>query len=114
MNLRHTVKQGEVGKIMEFTLTDADGAVDLTPYTVTVTLKKGSTKTLNAGAIVKRNQTTNPGECYYVWTTATATMARGDHKGNLELVAGSIVYYWPTDANDTRTYFTVEVQTPIA
>lgn len=112
-NLRHTVKQGEAGKIINFTVSDNNGLVDLTPYTITMTLKKGSTVTLDAGAVSKRNQVADTGQCYYVWTSDTADMARGDHLGDLKLVSGSDVFYWPTDANDARTHFTVEVQKPI-
>lgn len=112
-NLRHTVKQGEAGKQMAFTLRDVDGLVDLTNYTITVTLKKGSTTTLSAGSVTKRNQVTNRGECYYTWTSATASMSLGDHKGNLKLVNGATVYHWPVDANNQRTDFIVEVQAPV-
>ena len=113
-NLIHTVKRDEVGKLIEFTLEDVDGAVTLTDYTVTMALKKGSTVVTSAAAVTKRTQSgATLGQCYHTWTAATIPNTSGTYKGELKLVAGSNVLYWPTDANNERTYFTVIVQTPI-
>ena len=112
-NLTTTIKQGEVGKITNFTLRDSAGLVNLTAYTITMTLKKGSTVTVDGVSITKKNQTTSTGECYHTWNADTAIIATGNHKGNLKLVNGTTVLYWPVDKNDKRTYFEVEVQEPI-
>lgn len=113
-NLRHTVKQGE-GKRIEFTLRDANGIYDLTGKTITMTCKKGSTTTVDAVSVTLGNQITAPGTCFYDWVAAdTAALSTGDHHGNLKVSDGAGgVWYWPTDANDSRSYFVVEVQKPI-
>jgi len=109
-NLTHVVKIDEVGKIIDFTLRDVDGTVDLTNYTVTMNISKGSTAVISAAAVTKRNQVTNEGEAYHTWTAATIPDTAGTYKGELKLVYGSNVLYWPVDKNNERTYFTVIVQ----
>jgi hypothetical protein len=112
-NLIHTVKIDEVGKEIGFTCYDADGdAVDLTNYTVTMSLAKGSTVITSAAACSKRTQSgATLGQCYHTWTAATIPNTAGDYKGELKLVYGSNVLYWPCDKNGERTKFTVRVQT---
>lgn len=112
-NLVHVVKRDEIGKEMNLTLRDVSGTFDLTNYTVTLTLKKGSTVATSAAAVSKRNQTTNKGECYHTWTAATIPNTDGKYKAEVKCVYGSIVRYFPVDENNERTYFTVEVQSPL-
>lgn len=114
-NLYFTFKQGEIGKRMNFTLEDADGTFDLTNYTVTLFLKKeGDTDlAVDGAAVTKENQGTNPGECYHALDATTAAIDVATYKGELKLVAGANVLYWPVNKDNQRTYFTVEVQAPL-
>lgn len=112
-NLIHTVKIDEVGKEIGFTCYDGNGdAVDLTSYTVTMSLKKGSTVVTSAAACTKRTQTgATLGQCYHTWTAATIPNSAGTYLGELKCVAGSNVLYFPVDRNNERTKFQVIVQT---
>jgi hypothetical protein len=114
-NTLHTVKRDEVGKRIQFTLSDADGVYNLDNWTVTMNLKKGSTVVTSNAAVTKETQTgSNIGKCYHAWAANTIPDARGDYKGELKLTNGSNVLYWPTHSDGTRTYFTVRVQDPLA
>lgn len=112
-NRIYVLKKGEVGKIIEFTLSDAAGVVDLSAYTITMSLQQDDTYTVSDVAVTKRDQETNPGECYYTWDATTANIPAGVHKGNLKLVSGSNVRYWPADKLNVQSYFEVRVQEPI-
>jgi hypothetical protein len=114
-NLLHTVKRDEVGKIIEFTLEDADGVYNLDNWTVVMNLKKGSTVVTSAAAVTKRTQSgATLGQAYHTWAANTIPDAKGDYKGELKLTNGSNVLYWPVHSDGTRTYFTVRVQDPLA
>ena len=113
-NLTHTFRKGEVGKVIEFTLEDVNGVVDLTAYTVTMYLGNGSL-VVNGAAVTKRTQSgATVGQCYHTWDLTTANIAPGTYKGELKLVNGGTTLYWPVNKNSTRTYFTVIVQAPLA
>lgn len=111
-NLTHTVKIDEVGKEVGFTCYDADGvAVDLTSYTVTMNIYKGSTSVIASAAVTKRTQSgATLGQCYHTWSAATIPNTKGTYKAELKCVAGSNVLYFPCDKNSERTYFSVVVQ----
>ena len=110
-NLIHTVKIDEVGKTIDFTLEDESGTFDLTNYTVTMNLSKGSTAVITDAACTKRTQSgATLGQCYHTWTALTIPDTKGDYKGELKLVYGGNTLYWPVDKNSERTYFTVRVQ----
>jgi hypothetical protein len=115
-NLNFTLKQGEVGKVIRFTLSDADGAVDLTNYTVTMTLKKGSAAAVvDEASVTKETQSgATLGKCHHTFDATTADLTPGIYKGELKLTSGSNVLYWPVDEKEKRTYFTVEVQKPLS
>jgi hypothetical protein len=108
-------KQGEVGKRCTWTLTDADdAAVDLTAYTITLNAKKGDTETITEASVTKATQSgATLGQCYHNLTSTTAAIAVGNHKGELKLVNGSTVLYWPVQDDPRESYFVWEVQTPI-
>lgn len=99
----YVLKKGEVGTIMEFTLKDADGAVNLNGWTVTMSVKKGSASPVidEAACSVDANQTTNKGKGTYEWTNVTANIDAG--KYNMEFKAvnpGGDVYYFPKTAKE--------------
>ena len=111
-NIEHVVKIDEVGKIIEFTLRDEDGLVDLTNYTVTMSLAKGSTVVISGASCTKRTQSgATLGQCYHTWTAATIPNTKGVYLGELKLVNGGDTLYWPCDKNGERTKFKVYVQT---
>lgn len=111
-NLVFPLYQGEVGETIEFTVEDRDGTVDLTPYTVTMTLTRNGVTTIDAVSVTKANQTTNRGECSYTFDATTAAIAVGNHKGRLKLVQGSNVLYWPKNVEGRLGFFTVKVSEP--
>lgn len=114
-NTQFTYKRGEVGKRIRFYLEDANGAVDLTAYTVTMNVGKlGQTLAVDGASVTKETQTGETrGYCYHDLDASSANIAAGDYRGELKLVNGSNVLYWPVDSNGTKTYFTVEVQSPL-
>lgn len=117
-NLSHTVKIDEVGKVLNFTCRSYNATTgvleetDLTNYTVTMSLKKGSTVTISAAAVSKRTQSgATLGQCYHTWSAATIPNTAGTYLGELKAVYGSNVLYFPCDKNGKRTKFEVIVQT---
>lgn len=113
-NLIHTLKQGEVGKTITFTLEDVDGAVNLTNYTVTMTLTLNGVVVVDNAAVTKRTQAgATLGQCYHTWTSTTANIPVSEpisYKGELKLVNGPDTLYWPVDADGEQAYFAVIVQ----
>jgi hypothetical protein len=115
-NLTFTFKQGEVGKVITFDdLSDANGLVDLTPYAVTMNLRLNGELIVDDAAVTKRTQSgTTLGDCYHTLNSTTAAIAVGTYRGELKLVNGANIFYWPVNKNADRTYFTVIVQAPLA
>ena len=118
-NLQFTFKKGEVGKEIPFTLSDADGAFDLTGWTVTLAIarSKSAAPVATGKAVTKRTQSgATLGQCYHTLDADTANIPAGVYKAcELKLTAsGGQVLYWPVNSEDKRTYFTVEVQTPLS
>ena len=113
-NITHTFKRGEVGKVIEFLVEDANGPYDLTAWTVTLNLDRGSTSVVEDAAVTKRTQSGETlGQCYHTWDATTANIPVGKYKAELKLVNGSNVLYWPVDENDNRAYIVVKVQKPL-
>lgn len=119
-NLRFTFKQGEVGKEMPFTLSDDNGVVDLSSWTVTLAIaeNKSMAAVLTGLTVTKRTQTgATIGQCYHNLTdtvglvTGSAQLPPKEYKAcELKLVNGSQVRYWPVNENNERTYFVMECQ----
>lgn len=109
-NLTHTLKMGEVGKVISFLVEDDNGPYDLTAWTVTFNVDKGSTSVVTDGAVTKETQSgATLGRCYYTWNATTANIPVGTYKGELKLVNGSNVLYWPVDEHDNRNYIVIKV-----
>ena len=111
-NLEHVVKIDEVGKEIGFTCYDSTGAaVNLTNYTVTMNIKKGSTLVVDDAVVTKRTQSgATLGQCYHTWTAGTIPNTAGTYNGELKAVFGSSVLYFPVNRNNAKTYFRVIVQ----
>lgn len=95
----YTLKRGEVGTVMEFTLKDSDGAVNLGGWTVTVTAAKREESPAfeDAACVVAANQnTTGKGQGTYTFDSTTANIPVGTY--NLEFKAvspGGAVHFFP-------------------
>lgn len=117
-NTTFTFKKGEIGKEIGFTLSDADGPVDLTSWTVTLTVaeRSSSTPVFSGEAVTKRTQSgATLGQCYHTLNSTTANITEKDYKAcELKLTNGSQVRYWPVNKDSNRTYFSIEVQKAMA
>jgi len=117
-NIYHTFKQGEIGKILQFTLADENGLFDLTGWTVTFAASLNGESAFAGQAVTLNDQLTNPGECYHQLNATTAAIdpnVRGEiYLGELKAVQGLNVFYWPVDKDNRRTYFKIEVQAPLS
>jgi hypothetical protein len=117
-NLYVTYKRGEVGKQIDFLLEDADGPFNLDNWTVTLAIAadRDAVPVVTGQTVTKLTQTGDDiGRCYHTLDATTANIAVDTYKAaELKLTNGSNVLYWPVDRNDSKTYFTVEVQTPIS
>jgi hypothetical protein len=95
----YVLKRGEVGTLLEFTLSDANGAVNLNGWTVTMTAKKGSADPVidEVPCVLLPNQaTTDKGKGTYEWDATTANIPAGTY--NLEFKAvnpSGDVFYFP-------------------
>ncbi len=118
MGLKVTFKKGEVGRTLDFALTDANGAVDLTNWTVTMAVarSKNASPVLTGQSVTKRTQSgLTLGQCFHTLDATSANIAVGEYKAcELKLVNGPNVLHWPVNENDDKTYFTIEVQKPIS
>lgn len=98
-NNEYVLKRGEVGSLMNFTLSDENGAVNLTGWSVVLTAKKGSSTPVidEAACTILGNQsTTNTGKGTYEFDSTTANIAAGTY--NLEFKAtnpSGDIYYFP-------------------
>lgn len=119
-NIRTTYKRGEVGKVINFTCRAADastgtvGLVDLTNYTMTWSVWKGTTLTaIDNAACTKRTQSgATLGQCYHTLDSTTAGIAKGEYRFEVKATYGSNVLYFPTNEDGTRTYGYLTVQEP--
>lgn len=111
-NLTVTYKRGAVGKVIEFNdLSDKDGLVDLTSFTVTLNVETEDGQTVIDDATVsQQDQSARQGDCYYTLDTDSANLATGIYRAELQLTNGSNVEYFPTNSDGDRTYITWIVQ----
>lgn len=101
-NNEYILKRGEVNTLLEFTLEDEDGPVNLSGWTVTVTAKAktGGTKVIDNGActLLPNQSTTDKGKGYYTFNSTTANIAAGVYDLEFKGVApGSRVAFFPKD-----------------
>ena len=95
----YTLKRGEVGTVMEFTLSDSDGAVNLGGWTVTLTARKKEEAAAieDASCTVLANQsTTGKGKGTYTFDSTTAAIPAGTYQLEFKGTSpGGAVYYFP-------------------
>jgi len=95
----YVLKRGEVGTLLEFTLSDANGTVNLNGWTVTMTAKRGAVAPVidAAACTLAANQaTTGKGKGTYTFTETTANIPVGQYDLEFKAVApGGAVYYFP-------------------
>lgn len=104
MITEYILKRGEVGSLLEFTLKDANGAVNLNEWTVTVTARKGTSAPViddEACTLLANQSTTGKGKGYYTFTSTTADIPVGTY--NLEfkgVTPANAVYYFPKSKDE--------------
>lgn len=118
-NIKTVYKRGEVGKVLNFTCRSADpstgvvAVVDLTNYTMTLNVWKGTTLTIDNASCTKRTQSGSTlGQCYHTLDATTANIAKGEYRFEVKATYGSNVLYFPTNIDGTRTYGYLTVQEP--
>jgi hypothetical protein len=109
----YVLKRGEVGSVMTVTLSDADGAVNLTGGTVVLTVRKGTaTPVIDEVACVM--VTPASGIISYEFDADTANIAKGEYNGEFKYTsAAGAVSFFPKSKDDKRTYFNFLVQNPL-
>ncbi len=113
-NNTFTLKRGEVGAVMEFTLSDEDGTVNLSGKTVTLNVKKRTTLIIDdVPCVIDPDQTANKGKGTYTFDATTAVIAKGEYNAEFKVVSGSNVSFFPKNKADERTYFKIEIQEPL-
>jgi hypothetical protein len=118
-NLYFTFKQGEGGKVLVFTLKDESGLFPLTGWVVTLACKLNGASVFTAQACVNDpDQVLNKGVTRHTLNATTAAIAPNTggqtYTAELKATSGSNVFYWPVDKDNRRTYFKMEVQSPLS
>lgn len=115
-NTEYVLKRGEEGTVMNFTLRDENGPVNLTGWTVTVTAQLGDEDPAIEGAsctLAANQSTTGKGKASHTFTNETADIPAGVYRLEFKGVsAGGAVYYFPKAKG--ATYATLIVQEPLA
>lgn len=104
MITEYILKRGEVGSLLEFTLKDANGAVNLNEWTVTVTARKGSSAPViddEACTLAGSQATTGKGKGSYAFTSTTANIPVGTYDLEFKGVTpANAVYYFPKSKDE--------------
>lgn len=112
-NLIYVHKIGENGAVLTAHLSDRDGFVTLTGWTVTLNVSRGATLLVDdAPCVPDPDQTTNKGKLTCtINNPAFAALTRVEElNGEFKLVQGPTTLYFPKSPDNKRTYFTFEVQ----
>lgn len=115
-NTNYTLKRGETGTELAFTLYDADGAVNLAGWTVTLSAKQqGEDAAIaDAACTVGPNQTTTgKGKGVFTFDPETAAIPAGSYDLEFKGVSpGGAVHYFPKSKG--RPYASLTVIEPLA
>lgn len=107
----YTLKRGETGTVMEFTLSDTDGAVNLAGWTVTLSVRKDSEPAVivDAACTIAANQnTTGKGQGTFTFNGTTSAIAAGTYKLEFKAVSpGGAVHYFPKSKTTPYAVLTV-------
>lgn len=111
INQEYVLKRGETGSVMDFTLRDEDGPVNLTGWTVTLTAsREGEAPAISSGSctLAASQTTTGKGKGTYEFTESSASIPTGTYRLEFKGVtpAGD-VFYFPKSAK--TPYATLEV-----
>jgi hypothetical protein len=103
-NNEYILKRGEVGTLLEFTLEDDNGPVNLNGWTVTATARnrRGGDVAINDAActLAPDQPNTGKGKGSYEFDTASADIPVGQYDLEFKGVApGGRVSYFPKDKN---------------
>lgn len=110
-NLIYIHKLGEAGTVLTAVLSDRDGTVNLTSWTITMNIEG-----LVADApCTPANQTTNEGQlsCTISGTPfddLAASLIEKSYNAEFTLTNGAVVHKFPKSADGKRTYFTFKTQ----
>lgn len=115
-NQEYILKRGEVGTILNFTLKDKDGTVNLNGWTVTLSARRPQEPAAideAPCALAAAQPTTGKGKGTYEFTATTADIPAGTY--NLEFKAVNPtgdVYYFPKAKS--KPYATLTVIDPLS
>lgn len=110
MGMTWRFKRGEVGKVLTAVLSDEDGPVDLTGWTVTVTASTsiGGTPTIDdAACAVDADQSANKGQVSLTLNSTTANIAASENGYYLEFsgtAPGGAVIKFPNRKSAEQSY----------
>lgn len=110
MAMAWRIKQGEVGKVLTAVLSDEDGAVDLTGWTVTVTASSsiGGAPTIDAAECdIDADQGANTGHVSLTLDGTTANIAPSENGYYLEFsgtAPGGAVIKFPNRKSAEQSY----------
>lgn len=118
-NYKFKLKIGEVGKRLEFTVKDGNGAaVDLTDKTVKFSMSRtigGTPVILLEDCEADGDQTTNTGEGFYEFGTAANGLTAGNYYGELCVIdGGGNALFYPNEFTDSKNYILIEVSKSLA
>lgn len=115
-NTEYTLKRGEVGTVLEFTLRDRNGLVNLTDWTLTMTARKSNGEPAIdevVCTIAPSQTTTGKGKGSYQFTEETCDIPAGVYRLEFKgTTPSNDVYYFPKAKG--ATYATLIVQEPLA
>lgn len=105
-------KRGETGAVLTATLSDRDGPVDLSDWTVTLNVraKPGGAKIIDNAPCTGGADGVVTCEIGDASFADAAGLRENQYKAEFKVVRGGVKLYWPKHENNQRTYFVFEVQ----
>jgi len=110
MGLAWRYKQGEVGKVLEGVLSDEDGAINLSGWTVTVTASKsvgGDEVISSAACAIDADQDANRGKITFTLDGTTANLDANENGYFLEFTGvapGGAIFRFPNRKAVEQSY----------
>lgn len=99
LNQEYVLKRGEVGSLLEFTLSDSNGPVNLNGWTVEISARRGAEPLAIDGeacAVAANQATTGKGKGTYEFSSGAAAIPAGTYDLEFRAVSPTgDVYYFP-------------------
>lgn len=109
-----TIKRGETGAVRTATLSDASGAIDLTNKTVVMNVREtpNGPKWIDAATVTKaaNQSTTGKGQISVTFSEAMADIPPARYLIEFKATEGSVISYFPLDADEDVSYGWLIVQ----